>query len=297
MAFHYDGHGFAGPGPDASRRRAGGGPNGSNGHAPGVDAPEPRGLRERVRATLAATRATLGGFPRVLALVWGASKPLTLTLAAATVLAGLVPAAQAYTAKLLINAIVRAITLHLHHAPDHMVLVIPLLWGSWRLPTLTVIGVVIVLAAIQFLIAAFSSLLQTLTNISQQLLQERVSMRVQLLIMERASTLDLTFFEDSQSYDTLQLAQREATSRPVMMVSGTFGLVRTALTFLTMIALLLGVNRWLAVIALLAPIPSFISDARYGWRGYAIARRNSPARRAMAYFLTLLTTDTFAKEV
>jgi ATP-binding cassette subfamily B protein len=297
MAFHYDGHGFAGPGPYASRRRAGGGPGGSNGHAPGADAPEPRGLRERGRATLAATRATLAGFPRVLALVWGASKPLTVMLAAATVLAGLVPAAQAYTAKLLINAIVRAITLHVRHAPDHMVLVIPLLWGSLRLPALTVMGVVIVLAAIQFLIAAFNSLLQTLSNISQQLLQERVSMRVQLLIMERASTLDLTFFEDSQSYDTLQLAQREATSRPVMMVSGTFGLVRTALTFLTMIALLLGVNRWLAVIALLAPIPSFISDARYGWRGYAIARRNSPARRAMAYFLTLLTTDTFAKEV
>ena len=145
-----------------------------------------------------------------MALVWGASKPLTLTLAAATALAGLVPAAQAYTAKLLINAIVRAIFIHLNHAPDRMVLVIPLLWGALRLPTLTVMGVVIVLAAIQLLIAAFSSLLQTLSNISQQLLQERVSMRVQLLIMERASTLDLTFFEDSQSYDTLQMAQREA---------------------------------------------------------------------------------------
>ena len=38
-------------------------------------------------------------------------------------------------------------------------LVIPLLWGSLRLPTLTVMGVVIVLAVIQLLIAAFSSLL------------------------------------------------------------------------------------------------------------------------------------------
>ncbi|MGH2386811.1 MAG: ABC transporter ATP-binding protein, partial [Chloroflexota bacterium] len=44
-------------------------------------------------------------------------------------------------------------------------------------------------------------------------------------------------------------------------------------------------------------IPSFISNARYGWWGYAIARRNSPIRRRMAYLLTLLTTDTYAKEV
>src|SRR5437763_16599373 len=125
MAFHSDGQGFARPGPYASRRRAGGGPGGSNGHAPGTDAPGPRGLRERVRATLAATRATLAGFPRVLALVWGASKPLTLTLAVATALAGPVPPAQAYTAKLLINALVRAIFIHPSHAPDQMVLVIP----------------------------------------------------------------------------------------------------------------------------------------------------------------------------
>ncbi|HEX6506633.1 MAG TPA: ABC transporter ATP-binding protein, partial [Chloroflexota bacterium] len=36
---------------------------------------------------------------------------------------------------------------------------------------------------------------------------------------------------------------------------------------------------------------------RYGWWGYAIARRNSPIRRRMLYLLTLLTTDTYAKEV
>src|SRR5947199_363041 len=84
--------------------------------------------------------------------------------------------------------------------------------------------------------AAVSALLQTLTNISQQLLQERVSMSVQLLIIQRAATLDLSFFEDAHSYDILQQAQREATSRPVQMVSSTFGLVRTLITFASMIA-------------------------------------------------------------
>jgi len=240
---------------------------------------------------------TVGGLGRVLALVWGASKPLTLTLAIATVVAGLVPAAQAYMAKLLINAVVQAIIIHARHAPDHAILNVPLIWFSVRTPAMTVVGVVVVLAAIQFAIIAFSSLLQTLSNISQQLLQERVSMRVQLLIMEHAASLDLNYFEDPHSYDVLQMAQREATSRPVQMVSGGFGLVRTLLTFLSMIALLIGVSPWLALVALVAPVPSFIADARYGWWGYAIARRNSPVRRRMLYLLTMLTTDTYAKEV
>jgi ATP-binding cassette, subfamily B, bacterial len=233
----------------------------------------------------------------VFALVWDASRPLTLILAIVTILAGLIPAAQAYTAKLLINAVVRAIMIHSTHAVDATALNVPLLFVSIRLPLLPILTVVIILAALQFAITAISALLSTLTNISQQLLQERVAIQVQTLIMEHAARLDLSYFEDAHSYDVLQQAQREATTRPVQMVSGTFGLIRTLLTFLTMIALLLGLNPWLALVALVSPIPLFISDARYGWWGYAIARRNSPIRRRMLYLLTLLTTDTYAKEV
>lgn len=257
----------------------------------------PRGLRARWRAVTTPLAGTVSGSGRVFRLVWGASRRLTALLAVVTILAGLIPAAQAYTAKLLVNAVVRAILLHAQHRPDRTVLAVPLLWGIIRTPVLSVLAIVVILAAIQFAITAISSLLQTLTNISQQLLQERVAMQVQLLIMEHSARLDLSYFEDAHSYDVLQQAQREATSRPVQMVSGTFGLFRTALTFLTMIALLLGLSPWLALIALLAPVPAFISDARYGWWGYAIARRNNPVRRRMLYLLTLLTTDTYAKEI
>lgn len=244
-----------------------------------------------------AVRDTARGLPRVLGLVWGASPAFTLGLAITTVLSGIVPASQAYTAKLLINAVVDAIAIHARNAPDQTVLAVPLLWGSLRSPVLTTTAVVVVLAAVQFAILAVSTLLRTLGNICQQLLQERVGMRVQLLIMERTSTLDLSFFEDATSYDLLQQAQREAMSRPVSMVSNTFGLVRTALTFLSMIALLVGLSPWLAVVALVSPVPSFISDWRYGWQGYAIARWNSPLRRRMSYLLQVMTTDTYAKEV
>ncbi|HVA90756.1 MAG TPA: ABC transporter ATP-binding protein [Chloroflexota bacterium] len=257
----------------------------------------PKGLRARLDLVRKQLRGTLAGIPQVLQLVWDASRPLTLLLALSTILAGFIPAIQAYTAKLLINAVVKAIFLHAQHLPDRVRLDIPVLWGDIRLPVLSALGVVVVLALIQFAITAFSALLTTLTNISQQLLQERISMSVQLLIIERSATLDLAFFENPASYDTLQIAQREATSRSVQMVSQTFGLVRTLITFFSMIALLVGLSPWLALAALLAPVPSFISNARYSWWGYAIARRNSPIRRKMTYLTTLLTTDTYAKEV
>src|SRR5947209_13567701 len=72
-------------------------------------------LFDRLRSTVRPARDTLGGVARVFSVVWGASRPLTAMLATVTILAVLIPAAQAYTAKLLINAVVSAIMIHSTH--------------------------------------------------------------------------------------------------------------------------------------------------------------------------------------
>jgi ATP-binding cassette subfamily B protein len=81
------------------------------------------------------------------------------------------------------------------------------------------------------------------------------------------------------------------------MVSGVFGLIQTAIALVSMIFLLFTLSPILALIALIAPIPAFVADTRYGWRGYSFARWASPLRRRMDYLTTLVTTDTYAKEV
>ncbi|HEX3428350.1 MAG TPA: ABC transporter ATP-binding protein [Candidatus Limnocylindrales bacterium] len=231
----------------------------------------------------------MGILPRVIGLVWEASRILTIGLAIATVLAGVVPAITAYIAKLLIDAVVRAITVRANPALSPTVTVGPL--------TLDAVGTVVILAGAQFAIYALSSFLSTLRNVCQQLLQERVTNTIQLQIMDHAAKLDLAFFEDSASYDLLRRAQQGASSRPLFMVSGVFGLIQTAIAFLSMITLLLFLSPFLALVAVIAPIPAFIADTRYGWRGYSFARWASPLRRRMDYLTTLVTTDTYAKEV
>ena len=124
-----------------------------------------------------------------------------------------------------------------------------------------------------------------------------MAQRIQLMVMEKAASLDLQFYEDPASYDLLRRAQTDSINRPVLMISTAFGLVQTLLTFITMIALLLGVSPLLALLALVSPIPAFIADTRYGWRGYTIARWGSRLLRRMNYLVSLVTTDSFAKEV
>jgi ATP-binding cassette subfamily B protein len=122
-------------------------------------------------------------------------------------------------------------------------------------------------------------------------------MRIQLMVMEKAASLDLPFYEDPASYDLLRRAQNDSINRPVLMIATAFGLLQTVLTFGTMIVLLIGVSPLLALAALVSPIPAFIADTRYGWRGYAIARWGSRLLRRMTYMVNLVTTDSFAKEV
>ncbi len=224
-----------------------------------------RGIRETWRATV-----------RVLALVWATSHRLTLSLAAVTLLQSVVPVAQVWLAGRLIDEVVGA-----YQAGG----------GNGQ------VWPVVILAIAQLLLFLGSGLLQTLGNISQQLLQERLAIHVQLKIMEHANTLDLADFENATYYDQLQQAQRESANRPVQMVAQVFALARSTITFGTMIALLLVLSPWAAAAALLSPIPAFISGSRYGWWGFQQMRRQSPMRRMMSYLTTLLTTDSFNKEI
>ncbi|HET9614528.1 MAG TPA: ABC transporter ATP-binding protein [Candidatus Limnocylindrales bacterium] len=249
----------------------------------------PTDFRGRLARAAQAVRATAGAVPRVIGLVWAASRVYTIGLAVATILAGILPAITAFVAKLLIDAVVRAISLRANPALQDVVAIGPV--------RVDVVTAVIILAGAQFVVYALSSFLSTLRNVCQQLLQERVTNTIQLQIMDHASKLDLAFFEDSTSYDLLRRAQQGASSRPLFMVSGVFGLIQTIIAFVSMIALLIALSPLLALVALVAPIPGFIADTRYGWRGYSFARWASPLRRRMDYMTTLVTTDSYAKEV
>lgn len=264
---------------------------------PGTDQapeePEARTLRGRWRALRASVAGTTAALPMVLRLVWDASPRITVCLFLATAVSGVIPALSAYTSKLLINAVVQGIAVHRFHTPDRA----QFGFGPWHSPVFTTVGGIVFLAVLQGSIFAVTALLGTIRNVTQQLLQNAVSVRIQLMVMEKAADLDLAFYEDPASYDLLRRAQNDSVARPVMMISTAFGLIQTTLTFVSMIALLVVVSPLLALVALLSPIPAFVADTRYGWRGYNIARWGSRLLRRMTYLVTLLTTDTFAKEI
>jgi ATP-binding cassette subfamily B protein len=242
------------------------------------------------RRSLVATAVAL---PRMIALVWRAGPWLTVSLAVATILAALVPATTALIARLLINSVAQAIAVHRAHLPDRGV-VGPIVGFAVHTTATDAIVGTIVLQLLVFLVAALTGALRTMAG---QLLQQKVTQRVQLGVMRHASRLELAFFEDAKSYDLLRQAQQEAATRPVTMIENLYGLVQNVITFASVVALLVTLNPWVALAALAAPVPAFVVDSRFGKSGFQVSMWSSPIRRRMQYLSTLVTTDTYAKEV
>ncbi|MEW2501776.1 ABC transporter ATP-binding protein [Amycolatopsis sp. NPDC047767] len=243
-----------------------------------VDIPEPpqpdlpKDLKSRFGRMKTSVSGTVRGLPKVARLTWQASPTLTILLALVTLLSGLLPTATAYIAKLLLDAVVAAIQ---HKGTT---------------------GDIVRITLFQFGVLAATAISSAITSIAQTLLQERMTLTIRHQVMDHASKLQLAYFEGSTSYDMLRQAAQEAPTRPLSMMTSALGLVRTAITFSSMIALLVSISPLLALVALLAPIPAFISQSKYGSRAFWLTFLMSPIKRRMDYLSSLVTTDTYAKE-
>ncbi|WET83401.1 ABC transporter ATP-binding protein [Amycolatopsis sp. QT-25] len=243
-----------------------------------VDIPEPepealpKDLKSRLNRMWINIAGTVRGLPKVAKLTWQASPVLTIVITLVTLLSGLLPTATAYVAKLLIDSVVAAIQGH----------------GTKS----AIVGV----ALFQFGILVLTAVSQALTTYGQSLLQERMTLTIRHQVMNHASELHLSYFEGSASYDMLRQAAQEAPTRPLSMMNSALGLIRTLITFGSMIALLVSISPLLALVALVAPIPAFISQSKYGARAFWLTLMMSPLKRRMDYLSSLVTTDTYAKE-
>ena len=210
---------------------------------------------------------------RAIELVWSTSRPLTLALGTLTLVVGLLPAAAAYVGQLIVDAVVHAAQDTHDPAP--------------------VLRLVIVEAALVVMLA----FAQRSIAVCQSLLRTQLGQRVNVMILDKALTLDLTHFEDADFYDKLTRARREASSRPLSLVGRTFSLVQNAIALTSFAALLFGFSPWAALILALAGLPSFIAEAKFSGDAFRLFRWRAPEARMQHYYEMAISHLDYAKEV
>ena len=212
---------------------------------------------------------------KALALVWTTSQALTVALAVLALVGGLLPGAVALVGKLIVDSVVLAnrsgLTIDRQSAINYV--------------CLEAVAIVLLAASQKGLV------------VCQSLLRVLLAQRVNELILEKALTLDLAHFEDSEFYDKMSQARSQASSRPLSLITRTFGLCQSALTLLTFSGLLWRFSGWAVLVLIVAAIPSFIAETRFSEHAFRLFRWRSPETRQQHYLETLLAREDYAKEV
>jgi len=215
---------------------------------------------------------------RALELVWSTSARLALIFAALTLVAGVLPAAVAWIGQLIVDGVVAAIGVHRQTGSADTTYVL--------LFVLAEAGVVAAIAGSQRGIATCQALLRAL-----------MGQRINLMILEKALTLRLAHFEDSEFYDKLTRARREASTRPLSLVTRTFGLVQNAISLVSYAVLLVQFSPWTVLVLIGGGIPEFLAEAKFSGDKFRLFRWRSPETRMQMYLETVLAREDYAKEV
>jgi len=215
---------------------------------------------------------------RALGLVWTTSRPLTVVLAVLTVLAGILPAGIAYLGALIIDAVVEAARLYQESGET-----------EFR-------GVLTLVAMEGGLVAALAGAQRGLSA-CQSLLRAQLGQRVNELILAKALQLELAQFEDAEFYDKLTRARREASSRPLSLVTRTFGLAQNAVSLVSYGVLLAQFSAWAVLVLVVAGLPAFLAEAKFSGDAFRLFRWRSAETRMQMYLETVLAREDHAKEV
>nr|WP_290696247.1 ABC transporter ATP-binding protein [Halomonas sp. UBA3074] len=219
---------------------------------------------------------------RALGLVWETSRWMMLGLALCTLVAGVLPAVAAWVGQLIVDGVVNA--MEAHQAASE-----PSLLASIT-PVLKLVG-------IEALIIGAIALAQRGLSAQQSLLRALLGQKVNVMILEKAGSLSLSQFEDSELYDQLTRARREASTRPLALVNKTFGLLQNAISLGSFGVLLVQFSPWALLILVVGALPVFISEAKFSGDAFRLFRWRSPQTRMQIYLETVLAREDSIKEV
>ena len=211
-------------------------------------------------------------------IVWDTSAPLMIAMALTTLIVGLLPAAIASVGGLFVDAVAGALRSSSVTA------------DSAKSEALTFVyievGLVLLMTAAQ-----------QANTVCQAVLRVLLGNKINVMILEKALTLELAHFEDAEYYDKLVRARREASSRPLSLVTKTFDLIRNVISLIAIGAFLFQFSPYAVLLLSIAGVPAFIAEAKFSGEAFRVNKRRSAERRMQIYLEMVLTREDGVKEV
>lgn len=210
-------------------------------------------------------------FPKVFKLLWSVRKFHLMLIAIFYIINGILPAISILATQSLLNAIQTS------RGKEFIYVLYPLI-------------IYLALNSFGYIISQFNAYLQSIFRID-------LNYKMSVMILEKAKTLSLSDFENSEVYDKLRRAQSEAIERPYAVFIILLSLVSQFLGLISSLAILLYWKPWVILLVVIIPTISTIYMAKIGHLQYKIEYERSQERRKSWYLNYLMTNDIAFKEI
>ncbi len=211
--------------------------------------------------------------PPVMRMVWECGPKTVIWSMALRVALALMPVAILEVSRWLINAIV--MVRHQHTALPQF------FW--W-------------IVVLEFALASLAALLSRGVGFCDSLLGDLYLQHISVRVIEHASKLDITAFENPDFYDRLERAKAQATDR-IAMIQMVGTLIQLVLTTISLSLLIAKYSPWLLLLLIVGTIPALLGESHFAFLGYAKNFMQTPLRRKMDYLRDLGGSKEAAKEL
>ena len=221
----------------------------------------------------------LRNLPEFFSLIWSCNNWLAALNILLRVIRASLPLAMLYVGKLIIDEIVRISVIASGPAVEN--------------PDMSIVTIYVL---IELGLAVFSDLLGRGIALLDSLLGDLVSHEISLRLMHQSARLDLECFEDSDFYDKLERARRQASSR-ILLMSQVLAQLQDSITVFFLAAALITFNAWLLLLLAITLIPAFLGETHFNSQSYSLMYGWTQERRELDYLRFAGASDETAKEV
>ncbi len=257
-----------------------GGPN-MRSHYEHAKVPPPKGIKDVPRYV----GELLGGFFKrfayIVRLVWQSGKWILFLLTFVAVFNGVAPVVGALISRNILNSFQEM--LKDGPLPQSEFFTSPIFY----------------LLVFLFVYRILNRTVHNVSNALNRIAGEKVVKQVKLQIMNKSKTVDLASFDIPDFYEKMENANREAGNRPLQIINQTFGVVSTAIEFVSYLTILIAAPGlvWATLVIIAVSIPSAIINFIYRKKTFSYMRFRSKERRQMNYYSDTIVNKDLVKEV
>jgi len=142
----------------------------------------------------------------------------------------------------------------------------------------------------------FTSIISQFSEYTSTLFQQKVSDRFSARIIQKASRVDYTYFEQPEFHNTLHLAQQQALYRVGQLMPAINSLIASGLSLVFLIVFFISIKAYFLLAFIVLAIPISINKWIQGKRLSNLEFTLAPKEREANYFFQILTGIQWAKE-